>query len=641
MCDTDVVLDSVYKKIDAIVFSPESNDYKVSRIKDVFSHLYDSFAEDVKSYIRLCEPIRNAGETLDLENVKVNFLYHNLLMFLLQAPNEITDALYRCPFIANAMPGISTAEILVSYLGCNTEEEKPIQITSTAVLNTYCLLKNQLGELQKKIDETLLELKDFEDLDAEELKYFYNVIHRVMHSSPVEALVPHSDSLSVKLIAAMLMNDTLTKIISSMNKHKELILTDSYIMTTSEENRAKMFNYYKSEYNKCIYTRNITTGSSLIAPFFTEYNRGLRYPVISPSGYTHIINIDTPDALNNADIIYLLKNACNTNYTEAQLYKSGYMDYISKCAVSDEKYVNSFCSDYDDAISQCDNIYYLSDSADVANYRMSNVEISKNAGNYLYTLGSELTPMGHVPPDIFFYLAKGNIQPICIKNSWQNDTMYYSQDFPSAISISLDNYSIYNGTSTLEFVGYAPYSLDKETYTNPLVNGYMTAAFDLIPHNIHIGEKEENTYSYISEINNRLSAVNDGYGVLFPNDKNISYEFNYEDRITCLDIDDDMLNDVFKNRYIGQGQVFNTLVGSFLAIMQLAYDELYPSSLIGYGKKDFSFDENRVSLLREICNIIAVSLFDAGITANSCVADKNIINKLNALIEQFIRTNKE
>lgn len=53
MCDTDVVLDSVYKKIDAIVFSPESNDYKVSRIKDVFSHLYDSFAEDVKSYIRL------------------------------------------------------------------------------------------------------------------------------------------------------------------------------------------------------------------------------------------------------------------------------------------------------------------------------------------------------------------------------------------------------------------------------------------------------------------------------------------------------------------------------------------------------------------------------------------------------------
>ena len=37
MCDTDVVLDSVYKKIDAIVFSPESNDYKVSRIKDVFS----------------------------------------------------------------------------------------------------------------------------------------------------------------------------------------------------------------------------------------------------------------------------------------------------------------------------------------------------------------------------------------------------------------------------------------------------------------------------------------------------------------------------------------------------------------------------------------------------------------------------
>ena len=32
MCDTDVVLDSVYKKIDAIVFSPESNDYKVSRI---------------------------------------------------------------------------------------------------------------------------------------------------------------------------------------------------------------------------------------------------------------------------------------------------------------------------------------------------------------------------------------------------------------------------------------------------------------------------------------------------------------------------------------------------------------------------------------------------------------------------------
>lgn len=102
-----------------------------------------------------------------------------------------------------------------------------------------------------------------------------------------------------------------------------------------------------------------------------------------------------------------------------------------------------------------------------------------------------------------------------------------------------------------------------------------------------------------------------------------------------------MLNDVFKNRYIGQGQVFNTLVGSFLAIMQLAYDELYPSSLIGYGKKDFSFDENRVSLLREICNIIAVSLFDAGITANSCVADKNIINKLNALIEQFIRTNKE
>ena len=51
MCDTDVVLDSVYKKIDAIVFSPESNDYKVSRIKDVFSHLYDSFAEDVKSYI--------------------------------------------------------------------------------------------------------------------------------------------------------------------------------------------------------------------------------------------------------------------------------------------------------------------------------------------------------------------------------------------------------------------------------------------------------------------------------------------------------------------------------------------------------------------------------------------------------------
>ena len=177
MCDTDVVLDSVYKKIDAIVFSPESNDYKVSRIKDVFSHLYDSFAEDVKSYIRLCEPIRNAGETLDLENVKVNFLYHNLLMFLLQAPNEITDALYRCPFIANAMPGISTAEILVSYLGCNTEEEKPIQITSTAVLNTYCLLENQLGELQKKIDETLLEFNDFDDLDAEVLKYFYNVIH--------------------------------------------------------------------------------------------------------------------------------------------------------------------------------------------------------------------------------------------------------------------------------------------------------------------------------------------------------------------------------------------------------------------------------------------------------------------------------
>ena len=102
-----------------------------------------------------------------------------------------------------------------------------------------------------------------------------------------------------------------------------------------------------------------------------------------------------------------------------------------------------------------------------------------------------------------------------------------------------------------------------------------------------------------------------------------------------------MLNDVFKNRYIGQGQVFNTLVGSFLAIMQLAYDELYPSSLIGYGKKDFSFDENRVSLLREICNIIAVSLFDAGITANSCVTDKHIINKLNALIEQFIRTNRE
>ena len=615
MYDYNIAIEEASKTIDTLISSEENTEYKLERLTDLFSKLYNSFADDVKSYIRLCEPIKEHGEIRELKDKRVEFIFHNLLIFLLHAPNELTDALYKTPFIANAMPGISTAEVLTIYQGTN-RNERPISITSTAILNTCCMIEEYISKLEQYLDKIINELKDNISFDTEAIKDTYIYTRDVLTAPPVDCMpvmIPNNDS--VRLILALLTKNSLDNLNLSINAHKDIIINDSYIMTTNEENRDNICKYMNAEIRKGREDNNHYSKDSNIADIHTEYNRGLRYPVISSAAIAHIFTVDKIESLSDSKLMQYLKNATLTNYTEAQLFKSTYKDFIDECMSSDSKYFNGFCDDINSCLDSCEEVSTVYDHADADGYKTPKYKIIENASNYLYTVAEEVTPLFNMLPDVFFYLAKGNVQPICIIGEWQNSEMFYPNDFPSSISVSFDNCSIYNGTSTLMYIGNAPYGLDKEIYNNALANAYFSATFDIIPHNIIFKDKEISLIDYLSSIDDKISSINDGYGVILPNNK--TYEYDLTDKVLNAEIYEKLINEVYKNKYINLNDGLDLLYNIYTGMLQVAYDVDYPESLIGYGPKDLSLNPELLNLIRELCNVLVVSILDTGEQVNN------------------------
>lgn len=532
----------------------------------------------------------------------------SLLFFLTVAPREVSDTLFRIPWISNVMPSLSLSQAQELYDLPVLATRYPI-IEPSMIANTYTLItpyiKNLIKQLEIKYNEAKASLNKPIQNEADIIKYFKYIRECTSSPFPDTQELPHQ-----------FLHDENRKTVGMMHT----LLT--YESAIDVQNKFSNMQYYLERY--CCLNNHVLSKSSMLnatKAFNAELNRQIlnnsyfdEYNFLNSVGINYIntdYSITTTPFLSVLVYKTTLSEeiegiSCGETTRGRNLSCLSNEDIVNKKYIEEttKYYVETYHDNYD-ALKPLSNT--SEDYMDpVADYNI--VRINKDLLEYMdkYALRAReqlLRLKNKYNLDIFKLNVIKGIQLICLADSSNIFEDHYINGESSLRPLAdITNPSLPAGELVLPLISGNTF-MNKQPVSNPFVMSYITSTIMQFPIHILIGESPN---SLANELNNMLefinicfSDINDNMGIIYPTQDNQSWVtqriYNEEENMDLFVYQNQIVLSFYREHYVNVATATIEdpayLSEKLVALFLLAYDMDYPLYYVGYGPKLLSMDQ--------------------------------------------------